>query len=133
MNGHSLNADDAEPKHNLRRSFGTQFSETPTIQMHATAQSVRCQWTLWIGAMASRVWYLRPPRHLVLICGREGANIIRTVTALAERGFAAFAKIPYQDAATQQALAQLMDDVTVVPHHKKNEGAQRGWILPRHK
>ncbi len=72
-------------------------------------------------------------RHLVLICGREGANIIRTITGLAERGFAAFAKIPYQDAATQQALAQLMDDPRSYPDTKQiDDSLNAGEGLPRY-
>jgi hypothetical protein len=38
---------------------------------------------------------------------------VRAVIALVERGFAAFAKIPYQDSWSQKELIQLLDELEV--------------------
>jgi hypothetical protein len=37
-------------------------------------------------------------------------NAIRALARLADQGFSAFAKIPYQDAGTRRALAHLLED-----------------------
>jgi hypothetical protein len=39
--------------------------------------------------------------------------VVRAVIALVERGFAAFAKIPYQDSWAQEELLQLLDELEV--------------------
>jgi hypothetical protein len=47
---------------------------------------------------------------------RKARTSVRTVVTCVERGFAAFAKIPYQDALTHRNLSELLDEYASESH-----------------
>jgi hypothetical protein len=81
-----------------------------TNRVSVTAQSLRCQRALGLAALASGLHLLRSARYVALVPFQNVPTIIRTIIARAERGFADFAQIPYQDALAQQELSRLLDE-----------------------
>jgi hypothetical protein len=60
---------------------------------------------------ASAIHKLRRARGLPKL-----STVIRTIVARVERGFAAFAEIPYQDALARQELSQLLNEFEAECH-----------------
>jgi len=59
---------------------------------------------------ANKLPLLLSARYLVLRSVRRAPTTIRAIVVRLERGFAAFAAIPYQDARAQQELSRLLDE-----------------------
>jgi hypothetical protein len=80
------------------------------IRMNTTSHSLPRQRTPGLVVIANALPLLRSATYLALESFQKASATIRATGARLERGFAAFADIPYQDARTQQELSRLFDE-----------------------
>jgi hypothetical protein len=92
--------------------------------MFATVQNNWRQSRVAIQALSNRRQQ-RSTRWLSLKITHDVPAMIARVMAIVERAFAAFAKIPYQDANMQQEIAQMVDKTELVV---RTGGVSNDWM-----
>jgi hypothetical protein len=73
-------------------------------------QRIRRRNTLGLAVLANALRSLLSPIQGVLARCQNAPTTVRTIIGRVERGFSAFAEIPYQDARTRQELSLLLNE-----------------------
>jgi hypothetical protein len=81
--------------------------------------------TVGLAAFAISLRLLQSARYAVLASFEKAPTTIRTIIARVERGFADFARIPYQDSLTQREFSRFLDDFE--SEFRRDRSDERGF------